>query len=107
MKEVRAYIKKRKVEDVIHALRKVDGLTGMTILDVRGLGVDWATGSVDPDLHTTVKVEIICLDDLVSEVIKTIEKTAHTGLQGDGKIYVSNIEHAVRISTGVWGDEAV
>jgi nitrogen regulatory protein PII len=107
MKEIKAYIKKRKVEDVLHALRKIEGLTGVTIIDVHGLGVDWATGSADPDIHPNAKMEIICLDELVPEVVQAIEKAAHTGLQGDGKIYVSSVEHAVRISTGVWGDEAV
>ena len=107
MKEVKAYIKKRKLDGVIHELRKIAGLTGLTVLDVHGLGVDWSSGTDTPEFQANMKIEIICLDDVVSQVVKTIEEAAHTGLQGDGKIYVGNIEHAVRISTGVWGDEAV
>jgi nitrogen regulatory protein PII len=49
----------------------------------------------------------MCEDELVELVISTIEKAAHTGLHGDGKIYVSDIENAIRISTGERGEEAV
>ena len=47
-----------------------------------------------------VKIEIVCLDERVDEIVSTIQKNVHTGLRGDGKIYVSNIERAVRFSTG-------
>ena len=54
-----------------------------------------------------VKLEIVCRDELVEEVVAIIEKTAHTGLRGDGKIYVTPVETAVRISTGERGEKAV
>jgi nitrogen regulatory protein PII len=54
-----------------------------------------------------MKLEILCKDEKVDEIVSLIEKTAHTGLRGDGKIYVSPVEMAVRISTGDRGDEAV
>jgi nitrogen regulatory protein P-II 1 len=54
-----------------------------------------------------VKLEVFCLDDLAEAVIAAILKGAHTGLRADGKVYVSQVEDAVRISTGERGDIAV
>lgn len=109
MKEIKAYIKKHKLDDVIRALRKIEGLTGMSVIDSSGYGIGWraAKGEGETDRRPGVKVEIICRDDLVDEVVTAIEKAAHTGLKGDGKIYVSGIEQVVRISTGERGEGAV
>ena len=59
------------------------------------------------DYMPCVKIEIVCRDELVEEVIAHIAQAAHTGLRGDGKIYVTPVESAVRISTGERGEEAV
>jgi len=59
------------------------------------------------DYVTGVNLEIVCQDDLVDEVVRTIGEAAHTGLKGDGKIYVSEVTEAVRISTGERGEAAV
>jgi nitrogen regulatory protein PII len=85
----------------------------MTVVDVRGFG----RGRVKKDSHRSVddlvdymsiiKIEIVCTDELVEELVSIIEKTAHTGLRGDGKIYVSGVEAAVRISSGERGEAAV
>jgi len=109
MKEVKAYIKKHKLDGVIRALRKVEGLTGMSVVESCGYGLGWggAKGEEQIDCRPGVKVEIICRDSLVDEVLTVIEKAAHTGLKGDGKIYVSGIYEAVRISTGERGNAAV
>ncbi len=109
MKEIKAYIKKHKLDEVNHALRKIEGLTGMSIIESCGFGVGWsgAKGGEQIDCRPGIKVEIICKDDLVEEVMATIEKAAHTGLKGDGKIYVGDIAQAVRISTGERGEGAV
>jgi nitrogen regulatory protein PII len=109
MKEVKAYIKKHKLDEVIRALRKIEGLTGMSVIDSCGYGVGWggAKGEERIDCRPGVKVEIICRADLAEVVVTTIEKAAHTGLKGDGKIYVGNIEQAARISTGERGVGAV
>jgi nitrogen regulatory protein PII len=109
MKEIKAYIKKHKVDEVIRALRKIKGLTGMSVIDSCGYGVGWggAKGEEQIDCRPGVKVEIVCRDDLAEAVVAAIEKAAHTGLKGDGKIYVGNIEQAVRISTGERGEGAV
>ena len=109
MKEVKAYITKHKLDQVARALHKVEGLTGMSVIECRGYGLGWASAKTPQqlDFQTGVKLEIICRDDLVKKVIETIEKSARTGLKGDGKIYVSDIVQAVRISTGERGERAV
>jgi nitrogen regulatory protein PII len=113
VKEIKAFIKPHMLSKVTRALQKVDGLTGMSVTDVRGFGRGRAKGiphRIDEDLldySLRMKLEILCKDERVDEIVSLIEKTAHTGLRGDGKIYVSPVEMAVRISTGDRGDEAV
>ncbi|MFQ5569511.1 MAG: P-II family nitrogen regulator [Rhodothermales bacterium] len=114
MKEIKAYIKPHKLSAVTLALHKVEGLTGMSVSDVRGFGrgrAKEAPHKVREDLVDFiphVKLEIVCHDDLVDEIVETIREAAHTGLRGDGKIYVlSTVEKAVRISTGERGLNAV
>ena len=112
MKEVKAYIQKRKLSQVTLALHKVEGLSGMSVTPGQGFGRGRAKNMphrIIDDLVEYVphvKLEIICRDDQVEEIISVIEKTAHTGHKGDGKIYVSSIEEAVRISTGERGEAA-
>ena len=113
MKEIKAYIKPHKLSKVTMALHKVEGLTGMSVVDVRGFGRGKAKDAphrivedlVDYVPH--VKIEIVCTDDVVEKIVSVIEKTAHTGLRGDGKIYVLTIDDAVRIQTGERGEAAV
>lgn len=113
MKEVKAYIKSRKLTDVTLALHKVKGLTGMSVVDAQGFGRSKVMKAFkgmnnDPaDYVPYVKIEIVCSDQLVKQIITIIEKTAYTGLRGDGKIYVSNVDSAVRIETGEHGEKAV
>jgi len=113
MKEIKAYIKPHKLSEVTLALHLMEGLTGISVMDVRGFGHTRGTEAhhrtVDDleDYVPHVKIEIICKDELVEKIISTIEKAAHTGLHGDGKIYVSDIENAIRISTGERGEKAV
>ena len=113
MKEIKAYIKPHKLSEVTLALHQLKGLTGMSVMDVRGFGHTRGTEAhhrtIDDleDYLPHVKIEIICKDELVENIISTIEKAAHTGLHGDGKIYVSDVNNAIRISTGERGDKAV
>jgi nitrogen regulatory protein PII len=112
MKEIKAYIKKHKLQDVTSALRRVRGLTGMTVVESRGYGTGWGgrdegSRGVFLDYTSGIKLEVVCRDELLEEVVSAIEKAAHTGLKGDGKIFVSDIRAAVRISTGERGDAAV
>ena len=114
MKEIKAYIKPHKLSAVTLALHKIEGLTGMSVSDVRGFGrgrAKEAPHTIQEDLIDFiphVKIEIVCHDELVDEIVETIRREAHTGLRGDGKIYVlSPVEEAVRISTGERGLSAV
>jgi len=112
MKEIKAYIKKHKLSEVSRALRKIEGLTGMSVIDCRGLGIGWSdtkaqTGGNLLDFQQGIKLEIMCRDDLAEAVVTAVQKAAHTGLKGDGKIYMSDISMAIRISTGERGAVAV
>lgn len=113
MKQVIAYIKRERLNEVTLRLHEIDGLTGMSVLDVRGFGRGKAKDAphriVDDlvDYIPHLKIEIVCRDDLVETVIETIRNAAHTGLRGDGKIYVFDVLLALRISTGERGEEAV
>ena len=112
MKQVIAYTKPHKLSEVTLALRKIKGLTGMSVVVVRGFGRGKKKDGheVEKELRDFVphvKIEIFCSDELVEEIISVIEKAAHTGLRGDGKIYVTVVETAVRITTGERGDHAV
>ncbi|MBI4777203.1 MAG: P-II family nitrogen regulator [Deltaproteobacteria bacterium] len=112
MKEIKAYIKKHKLSEVTRALRTIEGLTGMSVMECRGFGVGWSGAQAQAhddllDYQHGVKVEIMCRDDLAEAVVTAIQKAAHTGLKGDGKIYVGDIGMAIRISTGEKGAGAV
>ena len=113
MKEIKAYFKPHMLSKVTRALQKVEGLSGMSVTNVQGFGRGRAMGApkrVDEDLldySLRMKLEIICKDEIVEKIVSLIEKTAHTGLRGDGKIFVTPVEMAVRISTGERGENAV
>ncbi len=113
MKMIIAFVKPHKLADVTVALHEVEGLSGATMSDVRGFGRGRAKTAPDKVYYDTldyvprVRLEIACPDELVEEVLAVIEANAHTGLRGDGKIYVTPIDEAVRISTGERGEVAV
>ncbi len=113
MKEIKAYVKPHKLSQVTAALHKVEGLTGMSVVDVRGFGggggKETPRQMVDDlvDYVPHAKIEIVCHDELVEEIVSTIEKAAHTGLRGDGRIFVANVETAIRIETGERGENAI
>ena len=113
MKEIKAYIKPFKLDEVMLELSAVSGLTGMSYNRVegygRGRGADGRTPLSGEDVRFVqhVKLEIICRDELVDQVVELIRSSAHTGLRGDGKIYISHVEDAIRISTGERGESAV
>jgi nitrogen regulatory protein P-II 1 len=110
MKGIKAYIKAHKLQDVIHALHGVEGLTGVSVVHCHGFGVTRRKHTLEDDLELLdahVKIEVMCNNELVETVVAVILKHAHTGLTGDGSIFVSNIEDAIRIATGERGEEAV
>jgi len=113
MKEIKAYIKPHKLSKVTLALHKVEGLTGMSVVNIRGFGRGKAKDAphrivedlVDYIPH--VKIEIVCFDEKVKEIVQIIQDEAYTGLRGDGKIYISSIDDAIRIQTKEQGKLAV
>jgi nitrogen regulatory protein PII len=106
MKKIEAYIKPHKLSDVTMALQKVEGLRGMSVLSARGFGCregsDKQCLKIDDlmDFSDHTKIEIFCNDDLVDMLFSVIDRTAKTGLRGDGKIYVSDVEKAFKIGKG-------
>lgn len=113
MKKIEAYIKSQRLIEVIEDLHEIEGLTGVSVFDIRGFG---RTRGENEPVHIVdntiagvphVKLEIVCLDELVEAVVEAVQKGAHTGLRADGKIYVYPVEDAIRISTGERGESAV
>lgn len=113
MKKIEAYIKRHRLNEVVEQLHMIEGLTGVSVHDIKGFGrtrsEDGPVRIVDSTINQAphVKIEVFCLDGLVEPVIEAVFKGAHTGLRADGKIYVSPLEDAVRISTGDRGETAV
>jgi len=112
MKKVEAIIRHFKLEDVKNALA-AHGIDGMTITEVRGFGrqkghTEMYRGTeYAVDFVPKVKVEVVCQDGDLDKVIETVMGTAQTGQIGDGKIFVTALEQAVRIRTGEKGPDAI
>jgi nitrogen regulatory protein P-II 1 len=112
MKKVEAIIRHFKLEDVKNALSE-QGITGMTITEVRGFGrqkghTEMYRGTeYAVDFVPKVKVEVVVGDDRLQTVIDTIMKAAQTGQIGDGKIFVVDLMDTVRIRTGETGEDAL
>jgi len=113
VKKIEAFIKSHRLPEVSRALSRVEGLTGMTIADARGFGrggiqrCNYKSSDKFDNHKAIARLEVFCKDELAETVVSTIEKTAHTGLRGDGKIYVIPVDGAVRISTGERSNAAV
>ena len=109
MKRIRCIIRPLKLDDVKIALSEV-GVTGMTVTDVRGCGRQrghretFGGLSYTVDLPTKVKIEMFVRDEDVDEIVQTVLKSARTGDQGDGKIFVMPVDEAVRIRTEERGE---
>jgi nitrogen regulatory protein P-II 1 len=112
MKKIEAIIKPFKLDEVKDALNEI-GIQGMTITEVKGYGRQkghtelYRGAEYTIDFLPKVKLEMTVPESMVEEVIRVIEKNARTGKIGDGKIFVSHVEDAVRIRTGQRGEEAV
>lgn len=109
MKKVEAIIRPNKLNDLKDALAKYN-VQGMTVTEVIGCGLQKGKKEIyrgteyTIDLLQKVKVEIVVKDGVVEELINLIKETAKTGEIGDGKIFVENVENAVRIRTGESGE---
>ena len=112
MKLVTAIIKPFKLDDVRESLSSI-GVQGITVTEVKGFGRQkghtelYRGAEYVVDFLPKVKVEIVVDDELVDPAVECIEESAKTGRIGDGKIFVSSIEKAIRIRTGEKGNEAI
>ncbi len=112
MKKIEAIIRPEKVNIVKEALEEL-GYPGMTVTEVKGHGIQkgvtemWRGRVFKVDLLSKVKMEIVVTDADVDRLVQAIAKEARTGNIGDGKIFISSVEDAVRIRTGEAGEKAV
>lgn len=112
MKKIEAIIKPFKLDDVKETLHEM-GLQGMTVTDVRGFGRQkghtelYRGAEYVVDFLPKVKIEIVTTDALATRAVEAIAAAAHSGRIGDGKIFVYDVENAVRIRTGETGDDAI
>jgi nitrogen regulatory protein P-II 1 len=112
MKKIEAIIKPFKLDEVKEALQEV-GLQGITVTEAKGFGRQkghtelYRGAEYVVDFLPKVKIEIVLGDDMVEKAIEAIRRAAQTGRIGDGKIFVSNIEEAIRIRTGESGVDAI
>lgn len=105
MKEIKAYIRPHQLDRVIDALEADPESPGVTVSEVKGFG--HPKGGGPAQLARRVKLETVVRDKQVEKIIRVIAEHARTGRFGDGKIFVSGVEAAVRIRTGERGRKAV
>ena len=112
MKLISAVIKPFKLDDVREAVPSL-GINGLTVTEVKGFGRQkghtelYRGAEYQVDFLPKVKVEIVVQDDTVDSVIEAVKKAAYTGRIGDGKIFVYDVEHVVRIRTGEADGDAI
>jgi nitrogen regulatory protein P-II 1 len=112
MKKVEAIVKPFKLDEVREALSEV-GVTGLTVTEVKGFGRQkghtelYRGAEYVVDFLPKVKIEVVLADEQVEQAIDAIVKSARTGKIGDGKIFVTAVEHVVRIRTGETNETAV
>lgn len=112
MKKVEAVFKPFKLDDVKEALNKI-GIHGLTVVEVKGYGRQkghtelYRGAEYVVDFIPKVKIEVVVAEDQVSAVVDAVASAAKTGRIGDGKIFISQVEEAIRIRTGERGEEAL
>lgn len=112
MKLVTAIIKPFKLQEVKEALRAI-GVAGLTATETQGFGRQrghtevYRGAEYQVDFVPKVKVEVVAEDDQVQGIVDAIQKAARTGKIGDGKVFVTAVEHIVRIRTGEMGSDAL
>jgi nitrogen regulatory protein P-II 1 len=112
MKKIEAIIKPFKLEEVKEALAGL-GIQGMTVIEVKGFGRQkghteiYRGSEYTVDFLPKIKIELVISDSLVDNAIEAILKAAKTGKIGDGKVFVSPIENAIRIRTAETGEQAI
>jgi len=112
MKKIEAIIKPFKLEDVKDAFSEI-GIEGMTVSEVKGFGRQkghtelYRGAEYVVDFLPKVKIEVVIEDGMLDAVLEAVQAAAKTGRIGDGKIFISSIDEAIRIRTGEKGAEAV
>ena len=112
MKKIEAIIKPFKLDEVKEALHEI-GVSGITVTEAKGFGRQkghtelYRGAEYVVDFLPKVKIEVVLTDDMVDAAIEAIVSAARTDKIGDGKIFVSSVEQAIRIRTGETGDDAV
>jgi nitrogen regulatory protein P-II 1 len=112
MKKIEAIIKPFKLDEVKEALQEI-GLQGITVTEAKGFGRQkghtelYRGAEYVVDFLPKVKIEVVLPDDMVEKAVETIQNSAKTGRIGDGKIFIINIEDAIRIRTGETGNDAI
>ncbi len=112
MKKIEAIIRPFRIDDVREALGEI-GVKGMTMTEVKGYGrqkghTELYRGSeYQIDFLPKMKIEVVVADRLAEKVVETIVKAARTGQVGDGKIFITDVEDAVRVRTGESGEDAL
>jgi len=112
MKKIEAIIKPFKLDEVKEALHEI-GLQGITVTEAKGFGRQkghtelYRGAEYVVDFLPKVKIELVIEDSLVERAIETIQQAAHTGRIGDGKIFITPVEEAIRIRTGERGNDAI
>ncbi|HMN36497.1 MAG TPA: P-II family nitrogen regulator [Hyphomicrobium sp.] len=112
MKKIEAIIKPFKLDEVKEALQEI-GLQGITVIEAKGFGRQkghtelYRGAEYVVDFLPKVKIEVVLTDELLDKAVQAIQKAAKTGRIGDGKIFISSIEDAIRIRTGESGRDAI
>jgi len=112
MKKIEAIIKPFKLDEVKEALHEI-GLQGITVTEAKGFGRQkghtelYRGAEYVVDFLPKVKIELVIEDDLVERAVEAIQQAAQTGRIGDGKIFISSVEEAIRIRTGERGQDAI
>jgi len=112
MKKIEAYIKPFKLDEVKEALMEA-GIGGMSVIEVKGFGRQrghkelYRGSEYKVDFLPKIRVEVVAPDAEVERIVKAIIASARTGQIGDGKIFISNVEDAIRIRTGESGEEVL
>ena len=112
MKKIQAIIKPFKLDEVRDALQVID-VAGVTVTEAKGFGRQkghtelYRGAEYSVDFLPKIVLDIVVQDEKLDEACETIKKAAFTGKIGDGKIFISSVDEAIRIRTGETGDEAI
>ncbi|MEZ5852738.1 MAG: P-II family nitrogen regulator [Hyphomicrobiaceae bacterium] len=112
MKKIEAIIKPFKLDEVKEALQEI-GLQGITVIEAKGFGRQkghtelYRGAEYVVDFLPKVKIEVVIGDEMADKAVEAIQRAAKTGRIGDGKIFISTVEEAIRIRTGETGTDAI